>query len=239
MVSRLRNADVTLGSKASALVIGALVKFWWYADTHIRSDNTLDLGPNEIDELVGVPGFCDLMPDDWIRKIDENSVELPDFQQHNGVEAKRRAVTQKRVERHRNAKSVTPALPDQDQTKTITTASETPKRTKVPRVAIDPDWFLDFKLAYPDRSGDQGWRKALKAANARIAEGHSTQEFIDGAKRYAAYCKATGKVGTEFVKQAATFLGPEKPFLEEWDAPTPKGQAPANWREDPRFKGVA
>jgi hypothetical protein len=113
MVARLRNADVTLGSRAPLLVIGALVKFWWYADTHIRQDDTLDLSPSEIDEMVGLPGFCDLLPECWLRQVDGNCVELPDFQKHNGVEAKKRAVTQKRVSRHRNAASVTPALPDQ------------------------------------------------------------------------------------------------------------------------------
>ena len=127
---------------------------------------------------------------------------------------------------------------DQGSRKGSTTASATPTRTKVSRVTVDPDWFLDFKLAYPERSGDQGWRRALKAANARISEGHTTQEFIEGAKRYAAYCAALGKVGTEFVKQAATFLGPDKPFLETWNIPPPKGSPPANWRDDPRFKGV-
>lgn len=121
MCARLRNADVTQ-PYAQLLVIGALVKFWWYADTHIREDDTLDLGTTEIDQMVGLPGFCALLPECWLRKIDDNRVELPDFQEHNGVDAKRRAVTQKRVQRHRNAHSVTQALPDQtrpdqDQTK--------------------------------------------------------------------------------------------------------------------------
>lgn len=79
--------------------------------------------------------------------------------------------------------------------------------------------MLDFKLAYPDRAGDQGWRKAERAANARIAEGHTTAEFIDGAKRYAAFCQSTEKTGSEYVQQAATFLGPGKPFLLPWHAP--------------------
>lgn len=95
----------------------------------------------------------------------------------------------------------------------------------VPRVSrgtSDPEWFLDFKLAYPNRAGDQGWRKALKAANARIAEGHGLEELLEGARRYGAFCDATEKTGTEFVKQAATFLGPDKPFLLPWDLPLTK-----------------
>jgi len=82
-----------------------------------------------------------------------------------------------------------------------------------------PTWFVEFRQVYPERAGDQGWRKAEKASNARIAEGHTTAEFIAGAKRYAAYCSAAGKTGSEYVKQAATFLGPDKPFLLPWTAP--------------------
>ncbi len=85
------------------------------------------------------------------------------------------------------------------------------------------NWMLDFKLAYPDRAGDQGWGKAVRAANARIAEGHTAFEFITGAKRYAAFCEATGKLGSEYVKQACTFLGPDKPFLLPWHPP-PKAE---------------
>lgn len=90
---------------------------------------------------------------------------------------------------------------------------------KVSRGAESPEWFLDFKLAYPDRAGDQGWRKCLKAANARMGEGHTSAEFIAGARRYAAFCEATGKIGGEYVKQACTFLGPDKPFLLPWKPP--------------------
>lgn len=110
---------------AVTLVCGALARLWIYADSHAREDDTLDLGASEIDELLGIPGFCSLMPNDWLREIDENTVELPGFQEHNGVEAKKRALTQKRVARHRDSKkpkSVTTcnasSLPDQDQTKT-------------------------------------------------------------------------------------------------------------------------
>jgi hypothetical protein len=132
-----------------------------------------------------------------------------------------------RVRKHRDKKrrnddetlrnvSVTPPDSDTDSEKD-TSAGKPP--TRVSR-ETQPDWLLDFKLAYPARAGDQGWRRAVKAANARLAEGHTVAEFIAGAKRYAAHCEALGKVGTEFVKQAATFLGPDKPFLESWSAPS-------------------
>lgn len=139
---------------------------------------------------------------------DEESV----LQDASGVLAKcsseeRRGETEKRQRREDPSASSTPT----NATKPLTVSRET-----------DSEWFLDFKLAYPNRAGDQGWRKAQRAANERIREGHSPTEFIEGAKRYAEFCRVTGKLGTEFTKQAATFLGPDKPFLQPWAAPATK-----------------
>ena len=85
--------------------------------------------------------------------------------------------------------------------------------------------FAVFKAVYPTRSGSQPWARAVKAATARTKEGATFMAMIEGAERYAAYCEATGKTGTEFVMQAATFLGPEKHFLEPWDSPPSKSEA--------------
>lgn len=109
---------------------------------------------------------------------------------------------------------------EQEQDKN-TSASKPPRTKRVPR-ETNPEWLLDFKIAYPSRAGDPGWRKAVKAANARLAEGHTTDQFIAGAKRYAAYCEAIESTGTQFVKSAATFLGPDKHFLEAHTPPAPR-----------------
>lgn len=107
---------------------------------------------------------------------------------------------------------------EQSRAEESTTASSTPTLRVVSR-ETEAEWFLDFKLAYPNRTGDQGWRKAQKAARARMAEGHTADEMVEGARRYAAFCEATGKIGTEYVKQAATFLGPDKGFMQPWTLP--------------------
>lgn len=91
-----------------------------------------------------------------------------------------------------------------------------------PAQAEEPEWFSEFKAVYPPRAGDQGWRKAMKAGQARIGEGHLPAELTDGARRYAEFCRSTQKIGTEFVKQAATFLGPDKSFLQPWHQPSTK-----------------
>ena len=79
--------------------------------------------------------------------------------------------------------------------------------------------FDSFKEVYPKRSGAQPWAKAVKAAKARIKEGASLDAMIYGALRYAEFCEATDKTGTEYVMQAVTFLGQEKHFMEPWTKP--------------------
>ena len=85
--------------------------------------------------------------------------------------------------------------------------------------------FESFKVIYPKRSGSQLWSGAIRAANARIKEGATVQDMIDGTYRYAAYCNAIDKTGTQYVMQALTFLGPGKHFLEPWDPPPGKSEA--------------
>ena len=66
-----------------------------------------------------------------------------------------------------------------------------------------------------------------------IFEGHTEEELLAGVRRYAVFVRATGKEGTEYVKQAATFFGPNKAFLERWTLPENSAAAGQSWYEDP------
>lgn len=236
MASRLSNADVTQLSRNRLVVIGAIVTLWAFADTHIRRDNTLDAGKDEIDALVGVAGFCEVMPPDWLKVLDSDRVQLPGFLAHNGIDAKKKALAQRRQQKHRNddtpssrnrnAPSVTSALPDQDQDQDQDLKSKNRSARKT--APQPPQEFLDFKMLYPGRTGSQAWPAALRAANARIADGHHWNEMLAGASRYAAHIRSAGKEHTEFVKQAATFLGPDLFFLETWDSVKSKAEVHQN-----------
>lgn len=81
------------------------------------------------------------------------------------------------------------------------------------------------KAIYPKRAGGNPWGKAAKAINARLDEGATVEQLVAGTERYAGYCAATGKVGTEFVKQAATFFGPDCHFREPWNLPPSRAQS--------------
>jgi hypothetical protein len=77
--------------------------------------------------------------------------------------------------------------------------------------------FEDAWAVYPKRTGSNSKRAAFKAWTARMKTGETAQSMLDGVLRYAAFIQATGKGGTEYVKQAATFFGPDKHFLESWE----------------------
>lgn len=90
---------------------------------------------------------------------------------------------------------------------------------------IDEQRFAEFRAIYPRRGGAQRWADAKKHIRARLREGHTWDEILDGARRYATYIRAIGKERTEFVLQGATFVGGNKGFLEPWDPPATKADA--------------
>lgn len=85
-----------------------------------------------------------------------------------------------------------------------------------------PPEFESLWRAYPKRGGGNPAPRALKAARARIAEGATWDELADGVSRYAEFCRITGKIGTEYVMQGATFFGPDRRYAEPWTPPATK-----------------
>ena len=87
-------------------------------------------------------------------------------------------------------------------------------------VVTQTNLFDEIKLVYPKRGGSQKWPEAERAYNARLDEGATHQEMLDGVKRYARYINLTGKINTEYVQQAATFFGRNKGYLDPWTLPS-------------------
>ncbi|MGZ8184412.1 MAG: hypothetical protein ACXWT1_20910 [Methylobacter sp.] len=79
------------------------------------------------------------------------------------------------------------------------------------------DEFNNAFSIYPKRQGDNPKEKAFSAWKARLRDGSTADEMISGVMRYLAYCQAEGNIGIQYVKQAATFFGPDKAFLEPWE----------------------
>lgn len=117
------------------------------------------------------------------------------------------------------------------------TAKSTAKNTEellVPSAADDttrrpknayPEAFERAWQAYPTRAGGNNKAEAFKAWKARIKAGVSADDIHAGVLRYAAFVRASGKIGTEYVKQAATFFGPAEHWREPWADAAPNPSA--------------
>lgn len=93
--------------------------------------------------------------------------------------------------------------------------------------------FEDFWNRYPKRAGSNPKRDAWKNWQARLREGHAPEELHAGRMRYTKFLRATGKIGTEYVLRAATFLGPSKHFENDYDLPAEEGEVEASTRRFP------
>lgn len=100
-----------------------------------------------------------------------------------------------------------------------TAGAEAPQTTPAPTDLL----FSEAWDAYPRRSGSNPKADALRAWKARVADGVGEKDMLDGTRRYADFCTATAKHGTEYVMQARRFFGPKREFGEPWGAPTPSG----------------
>lgn len=81
---------------------------------------------------------------------------------------------------------------------------------------LEPPGFAEWFEVYPKRAGGRDRLGAAKSFGAQRKRGISFETLMDGARRYAAFCDATEKTGTEFVKQARTWLN-KSSWKEEYE----------------------
>jgi len=112
------------------------------------------------------------------------------------------------------------------------------KKAKVQKQAASAEYstmFLGAWIAYPKRAGSNSKKDAWSSWKARCRD--ASEQFgtvlevdraklamVEGARRYLKFCEETGKVGTEYVMQAATFFGPSQHYLEDWAKPEPESE---------------
>ncbi|KQQ23717.1 hypothetical protein ASF53_05165 [Methylobacterium sp. Leaf123] len=82
--------------------------------------------------------------------------------------------------------------------------------TPVVPKGTEPEGFAEFWAAYPRRRGDNPRKTALKAYAAAIGRGATPAAMMVGVGRYAAHLAEIGKIGTEFVAQASTWLNQDR-----------------------------
>lgn len=99
---------------------GALVTLWRYADEHVRDDDTVTCTVTEIDALVGIDGFCDVMPPSWLVTSDDGSrVKLPGYCAKNSLSSKRKK-SDKSAERQRRYRERLKEQRERNDTRNVT-----------------------------------------------------------------------------------------------------------------------
>lgn len=168
----------------SDAVVGKLMRVWIWFDSHTENGNAPSVTKALLDRLVGVTGFCAAMKSAGWLDDDGDNIALPNFEAHNGETAKKRALTARRVAKHKekgnaqgNAASVTtsgkPALPREEKEKnkdqeqdSLRSSSARDKRT--PDDIAVPDWVpaVSWKAFVQHR---KDIRKPLTANAAELA----------------------------------------------------------------------
>lgn len=95
----------------------------------------------------------------------------------------------------------------------------TPDRGVNTRKTLSDDPFSQIWATYPRRAGSNPRKAAYTAFYARVREGVGVGSLGEAVGRYATFCEATGKVGTEFVQQGQRFFGPDGGWRELWIPP--------------------
>jgi len=103
----------------------------------------------------------------------------------------------------------------QEDEKTLSSTLKSSSRTTSGRSGAGAPRLVDeqferFKQAYPKRKGPQPWKPAERKFKNLCRDGIDPEAIIAGVQRYAAERRQAGKIGTEFVAQAKTWLNEER-----------------------------
>lgn len=228
----------------TVLAMGALVKLWMFADSHVDDDNTLAITLDEINELVGIDGFAQALPADWLQIIDSDHVQLPNFLEHNGSSEKlRRDNARRQAEyRHRHSNSnvtrdVTVTNGNNDARSEKTRRDKTrPEHTQerahdVPH-GTEAEFFERFtrlRAGYP-KAQREDWITAEKRIRELLTSGEATWPRLEqGVERYAELVRATGRL----VLNPARYFGDvDKPWAQDWPLPATPADAAAEQRRE-------
>lgn len=113
---------------------------------------------------------------------------------------------------------------------------ETLKKSKEKQTCVYDAHFEKFWAVYPQKVEKQ---RAYRCWKIRIREGLSegltteglVRDLVDAAKNYAAECQRQG-TQQRYIKHAATFLGPDKPYLDWIKAPQDGQESWPDTRQD-------
>lgn len=259
--------DVTRYSCDAALLLGAVLRLWIFADSHIADDNTLDSTFAEIDDIVGVKGFAAVCPLEWLHDLGNGRVELPEFLERNGTSAKQRKDAARRqanfrlrrrngtVTRDSNGSNASHAArPDQTRPEEIRKnarelSARTPRNvphgtSPMPRAAgtLTEELEAFIQATYPECSGRREWLTAFHHVGILLSTGRATEADIRRrVAGYRAFVEAGGASSAAYVYTPQNFFDPraEDPlWSRDWSTPKSREQQQREEREQANWNRI-
>lgn len=79
-----------------------------------------------------------------------------------------------------------------------------------------PDQFEACWAVYPERDGSNSKKAAYRKWRSTVRNGADPDQLMIATLDYRDHCERRGKIGTPYVKRAATFFGPDEHWRQEW-----------------------
>lgn len=164
-------------------VVGCLWKLWSWADEHTVDGNAMSVTKSVLDRYCGVTGFAQCLFDIGWLSGDDGKITFVNFDEHNGQTAKKRAVTAKRVAKHKENKQF-----DGDETANAHSVSKVtqaalPKgeERREEKNTVSKEQFLNWYAIYPLKKAKGAAEKAFQKAVRTIAteRGVPVSEAVD------------------------------------------------------------
>lgn len=164
-------------------VVGKLIRVWSWFDKHTRDGNAESVTLSFLDRITGVSGFGEQMI--FVGWLEQKGsiLTMVNFAYHNGSSAKSRALGKDRVDKHRNAPTVTKPLPE--------------KRREEKNIYTDA--FEKFWSEYPNKTGKGGAYNSWKKIKV-------TDELLQSILKSITLYKQTKQVKEGYIKNPQTWL---------------------------------
>lgn len=195
-------------------VFGKLFRVWAWFDEHTEDGNAPAVTKTLLDRQVGVSGFCDaVIAVGWMHQHGDALV-LPNFDRHNGKTAKNRALTARRVAKHKadtgNDAGVSGALPREEKRRVVTPLP--------PSGDAYTSEFDAFWSTYPNRKNKsqafKAWKKLAPAEREAAREDVGKRRGSD---------PDWLKDGGKFVPMGSTYLNGKR-WEDDWSPASTQGR---------------
>lgn len=104
------------------VTVTALLRFWGYANEHVKGEYIAGIFPEDVDEIAGVPGFADAIEAaGWVEFDPDGGLSMPNFGEHNTAAGERSSGAERQKRYREKAKEAPlPVTPESDVTRDVT-----------------------------------------------------------------------------------------------------------------------